>query len=129
MSNKTIIAAMLVIAAFTAPASAMSRHDREWVSHAKGLIAASIQQNGGTPSIVRRCFPQYGKCETEAYAMFGGIMSTMITAEDTYGKTVGRYVCHYNETADVKRCTDYDRGSVSITMKGQDGLWYPVANK
>ena len=127
--RKFITAALLAIASLTAPASAQSRHDAEWVSHAKALIAASIEQNGGQPSIVRRCFPEYGTCETEAYAMFGGIMSTMITSEDTSGKTIARYVCHYNGTADVKRCTDYDRNFVSVTMKGHDGGWYPVPRK
>ena len=127
--KKFIIASVLAIAALTAPASAQSRHDAEWVSHAKALIAASIEQNGGQPLITRQCWAQFSVCETEAFATFGGVVSSMITAEDYTGKTISRSVCHFNATVDVKRCIDFDRNIELTSMKNSDGVWYPVPRK
>jgi hypothetical protein len=58
-----------------------------------------------------------------------GKMTAVKVIKDMNDKITSREVCSFNDTGDIRKCTDWDSGSTHRDMKDTKGEWYKVADE
>ena len=120
--KKLIIATVAILSASSAFAATDA--DRKWVEYTRWAYERSAQQNGGRAIQTRGCQPELALCTLAIF--YRNNKGVEVVARDTYNSRdvlIRRDVCEFNQSNDIRVCTNWDTGEVQRHMKGQNGEW------
>jgi hypothetical protein len=101
-----------------------------WNEYVDLAIKRSAAQNNGKPMHVRGCQPETKTCFDAVMVVANdGKMTAVKVIKDMNDKITSREVCSFNDTGDIRKCTDWDSGSTHRDMKDTKGEWYNVADE
>lgn len=107
-----------------------STKNPSWNDFVDKAIKRSADQNNGKPLHTRGCQPELKECYDAVMAVNNdGKMTAVKVTKDLNDKVISREICTFNDTSDIRRCFNWDDGSVHRDMKDTKGNWHKVANE
>ena len=101
-----------------------------WCEFVDSAIKRSAAQNNGKPMYKRGCQPETKTCY-DGVMLVGndGKMTAVKVIKDMNDKIISREVCSFNDSGDIRKCFNWDDGSIHRDMKDTNGNWYKVAEE
>lgn len=101
-----------------------------WSDFVEVVTTTSARQNGGKPDYFRVCQPELKVCNTGiSYRDKNGKDMMIKVVKDMNDALLTREICSFNETGDIRICSDWDKGTTHRDMKNVKGEWYKVADE
>jgi hypothetical protein len=100
-----------------------------WEDMVKTAIATSAKQNGGKPLSFRVCQPELKTCNNGVVYEAKGKEVMIKVTRDLDEKIIGRELCSFNASGDIRLCFDWDKNTMHRDMKDSAGTWVKVADE
>lgn len=101
-----------------------------WNAFVEKAIRVSASQNNGKPIHSRSCQPALKICfDGIFYKDRKGTHTLAKVVKDMNDKIIRREVCEFNSSMDIRKCFDWDDGTVRRDMKDSNGNWSKVADE
>jgi len=127
LTMKRIFPLFVALLTATTVQSAPKKED-PWVTFTKWAYYRSAKQNNGKAVQSRSCQPELKVC-TLAITFVDNKGSVTI-ARDTYDmndKLIKRDICRFNDSFDIRTCTNWDTEEQTKEMKNSNNDWYIVS--
>jgi hypothetical protein len=101
-----------------------------WGEFLDKVIKRSAAQNNGKPNYSRGCQPEFKTCyDAITVVDTDGKLSSVKVTKDMNDKIIRREICSFNNSVDIRKCFNWDDGTVHRDMKDSNGNWYKVADE
>ncbi len=107
-----------------------SKKTPTWNEFVDTAVKRSAAQNNGTPRHARGCQPEIKECYDAIMVVNNhGKMTAVKVTKDMNDKIISREICSFNDSADIRKCFNWDDASTHRDMKDSKGNWYKVADE
>jgi hypothetical protein len=101
-----------------------------WREFLDKVIKRSAAQNNGKPNYTRGCQPEFKTCyDAITVVDSDGKLSSVKVTKDMNDNIIRREICSFNDSVDIRKCFNWDDGTVRRDMKDSNGNWYKVADE
>lgn len=126
---KSLICAALILSASPAIAASVTpAKNAEWAKMVEQQAALALVQKPNEKPVVRFCEASEKSCTRVIVAKRGGKMTMLAEVENFDEQLIARMICKLNDSADIRTCVDFDRGTLTKAVY-DSGRWHPVGVK